>query len=191
MPSVVSKIKPGIADGFRDGGWHECLNRQAGLHPRANLRRGKPKRKTFQHANPKARWGCRRARPGARNRHKFNQPGQFVGSSPLGQLRDVVRTDEIEERCARTTTCVVANGIDCKRRAATPNLLIIQFVLRISRQGQSQDTEANLSRSGLAFGLEWRLGGRNEEQLRQSEFFERRLRRQQMSQMNWVKRPAK
>ena len=164
MGKVRSKIKPIVANRLSHGGTDEQVNRQTGFDPLTDLRRRNAQLKTGQSPASKRR-GQRRGRLARPQKHdEFDEPRQRVGIAPLGQLRNVVRADEIKQRRAGKTPDIIANGIDRVGHTAALDFLLVDFKMRLAGQRQSHQTQSLFCRRERQARFERRLRGGNEEQ---------------------------
>src|SRR5262245_49371495 len=72
--SGLLKVKPRVANGFPDRGWHEAIDEFPGADAFADLRRGNAKRKPLQGANAEAGGRRRGSLTGPRNGEKIDRP---------------------------------------------------------------------------------------------------------------------
>ena len=106
-------------------------------------------------------------------------------------LRHVVRADEIKQFRSRKSFRVIAQRVNGVGNAAAPDFLFVNFAIRPARQREPEQLQSGGRGRGLVVRLERRLRRRNEKQAVQPKFLNRRLRDQQMAEVNRVKRAAK
>ena len=103
----------------------------------------------------------------------------------------MIGANEVKEFCLRKPACVVADGVDGVGNAAARDFPFINLAMSLSGQGQPQEAEPKRRGRGFIRRLERRSRRWNEKQARQFQFLPRRLRHQQMAEMNRIKRTAK
>ena len=131
------------------------------------------------------------APPGRGMTTNSRQLRQFAGFAPFIELGRVVRADQIKQFRLRKSSRVIAHGVDGVGNAAAPDFLLVNFAIRFARQRQPEQVQPDGGRRGLVVRLERRLRRRNEKQPVQAQFLARRLRDQQMAEVDRVKRTAK
>ena len=73
---------------------------------------------------------------------ELDKPGQFIRIAPLGQLRHVVRANEVKQPRARKTSDVIAKGIDRVGNTAALDFQVVDFAIGLAGQRQSQQTQS-------------------------------------------------
>jgi len=127
----------------------------------------------------------------AGNHHELRQLCQLVWFAPLAQFGHVVRADEIEQFHSRKSLRIITKRVNGVGNAAAPDFLLVNFAIRPARERQAQQLQSRVCGRGLAFRFERRLRSRDEIQSVQPQFFNRRLRHQQVAQVDRVERTAK
>ena len=186
-----SKIKPIIADGPGHGRRRQQFDGQTRPHPRADFQRRNRQGKTLQPAAAKGRREIRRRFARPRNLNKLGQPRQFRRLAPLRQVLQMVGADEVKQFRRRKSFRVIAQCVNGVGNAAAPDFLFVNFIIRPARERQPEQLQADGGGRGFAVRLERRLRRRDEKQPVESEFLNRRLRDQQVAEVNRIKRAAK
>jgi hypothetical protein len=86
--------------------------------------------------------------------------------------------------------CVMAGRLNCVGNAAAPDFLVVHLAIGFAGKGEAEPLEAHFRRGRLAFPFERSLRCGNKKQSIQTQFFHRRLRDEQVAEMNRVERAA-
>ncbi len=116
---------------------------------------------------------------------------QFGRLTPEGQLRGLVRADEIKQFRRRQFVSILAHGIDGIGNAAAPDFPVVHFAGRIARQSQAQQAQPFAGGRGMRRRLKRRLRGRNEKDAGQASSSRAAWATSKWPQMHRIKRTAK
>lgn len=102
---------------------------------------------------------------------EFGELGKELGVTPFGEEGQVVGADEVEEAGVGKLVGVVADGVDGVGDAAAADLLVVDVPGGLAGEGEAQELEADGSRGEFGVLFEGGLGGGDEAEMVEVEFF--------------------
>lgn len=126
----------------------------------ADLGGGDIDRPTFQMPQTKDPWGRHREGTGPRDHNKLDKAGKRFGIPPLGQLRDMVCTHQIEQSRRRVALLEDPDGFYRVAHTTTVQFNRVNLAASLTSQCQSQPAQPFSPSAGCRPGLkgDWEAG---------------------------------
>ena len=102
----------------------------------------------------------------------------------------MVGADEIKQLRGRKASNVLADGVNRVGDAASLEFLVVDLAIGLAGQRQTQHLQPRFRRRQHQARFERGLRRGNKKQAREPEFLPRRLRHEQMAEVNRIERPA-